>query len=131
MRATVAPLRCPRARTSAITPTIRAPQKAGQAPEFAGHEGRLYRHRPRVLTGVRHGADTLHMRWILRRGTEQLRYEIHTGSGQTPYALRIAASDGRVVLDERFPEPYALHERAARVERLLIRHGWRGPLLDH
>ena len=83
-----------------------------------------------ALAVAHHTADTLHMRSILQRGTERLRYEIYTGSGQTPYVLRIAAPGGGLVLDERFPEPYALHERAARVERLLIRQGWRGPLLD-
>ena len=69
------------------------------------------------------------MRSILRRGAEQLRYEISTGTGPTPYALRIAIPDGRLVLDEQFPEPYALHERAAQVERLLVRLGWHGSLL--
>ena len=79
---------------------------------------------------ARQKADTLHMQSILQRGTERLQYEIYTGSGQTPYGLRIAAPNGGLVLDERFPEPYALHERAARVERLLVRHGWHGPVLD-
>ena len=70
------------------------------------------------------------MRSILTRGTEQLHYEFYTGSGETPYVLRIAAPDGQLVLDEQFTEPYALHERAARVERRLVRGGWHGPLLD-
>ncbi len=70
------------------------------------------------------------MRSILTRGTEQLQYEFYMGSGETPYVLRIAAPDGGLVLDKRFPDPYALHERAARVERLLVRGGWHGPLLD-
>ena len=87
--------------------------------------------RPDRPTVTPHEAGTLHMRWILQRGIEQLRYEIYTGSGPTPYALRIAAPDGRLVIDEQFPEPYALHERAARDERLLVRHGWHGPLFDH
>ena len=83
-----------------------------------------------ALTVTRQTADTLYMRSILRRGTEQLQYEIYTGSGETPYVLRIAVPDGGLVLDERFAEPYALHERAARVERCLVREGWHGPLLD-
>ncbi len=69
------------------------------------------------------------MRTTLHRGTEQLHYEIHTGSGETPYALRIAAPEG-LVLVEQFTDPWELHERAARVERLLARHGWHGALLD-
>ncbi len=69
------------------------------------------------------------MRATLHRGAEQLHYEIHTGSGTTPYALRVAAPQG-LIIDEQFPDPYLLHERAARVERLLVRHGWRGPLVD-
>jgi len=83
-----------------------------------------------VLTVAGRTADTLHMRTILTRGTERLHYEFFTGSGETPYVLRIAAPDGGLVLDERFPDPYELHERAARVERLLVRHGWHGALLD-
>ena len=70
------------------------------------------------------------MRSILQCGTERLRYEIYTRSGETPYGLRLGVPDGPLLLDEHFPEPHALHERAARVERILVRHGWHGPLLD-
>ena len=93
-------------------------------------DGPWYRHAPTALTIACYTTDTLYMRSILQRGTEQLQYEIYTSSGQTPYGLRVTAQDGRLVFDERFPEPYALHERAASVERLLVRQGWRGPLLD-
>ena len=87
-------------------------------------------HRIGPLTVAGQTVDTFHMRSILQRGTEQLHYEIYTGRGETPYVLRLAAPDGGLVLDERFPEPYALHERAARVERRLVRQGWHGALLD-
>lgn len=90
--------------------------------------GRLPRSGP--LTVARPTPDTIHMRSILKRGAERLEYEIYKGSGETPYALRIAAPNGQLIIDERFPEPYTLHERAARVERLLVRQGWHGPLLD-
>jgi len=43
-----------------------------------------------------------------------------------PYTLSVLAAGGKRVLDQ----PYALHERAARAERLLVCHGWRGPLVD-
>jgi hypothetical protein len=39
------------------------------------------------------------MRATLHRGAEQLHYEIHTGSGETPYALRVAAPQG-LIIDE-------------------------------
>ena len=97
--------------------------------EAGGHDGPLSRHARISLRVAGQTADTPYMRSILQRGTEQLQYEIYTGSGETPYVLRLAAPDGRLVLDERFPEPYALHERAARVERFLVRQGWHGPLL--
>ncbi len=88
------------------------------------------RHTYGALTVADRTADTFHMRSILTRGTEQLQYEFYTGSDETPYVLRIATPDGGLVLDERFPEPYALHERTARVERLRVRRGWHGPVLD-
>lgn len=60
-------------------------------------------------------------------GRQQLRCEIQTGSGKTPYALAIEATDGRYVLNEQFAEPYSLHEHLTEVEQLFDRHGWSNP----
>jgi len=51
------------------------------------------------------------MRATLHRGAEQLHYEITTGNGETPYALRVAAPEG-LVIDEQFPDPF-LDRRAS------------------
>ena len=69
------------------------------------------------------------MRWIMQRDQQQLRCEIQTGAGATPYALMVTAPDGRNVIAEQSSEPYALHERVSQVERLLTRFGWRCPHL--
>ncbi len=69
-------------------------------------------------------SDNPSMRWIMERGQQQLRCEILTGRGLTPYALVIETADGGHVLNEQFAEPYVLHERVTQVEHLFDRHGW-------
>ena len=64
------------------------------------------------------------MRYIMRRGSQRLRYEIVTGSGATPYAVTVTALHGAPIVDEQFAEPFALQERALQVEQFLRRHGW-------
>jgi len=68
------------------------------------------------------------MLWTFRRGTQQLRYELRATAG-SGYLLSVTLPDGTSLLKERFSSPHELHERARRVEHLLVRHGWHSPHL--
>jgi hypothetical protein len=70
------------------------------------------------------------MRWIFQRGAGRLTYEIGRTRAHGPYSLTVTRPDGVRLIDERFRDPYALHDRALRVERLLVRCGWIAPYLS-
>ena len=67
------------------------------------------------------------MIWFFEQQGQRLQYEIRREAHGDGYELTVSYPGKEPMLAERFDDPYALHERALRVERSLAKNGWHTP----